>query len=127
MPDYEYISFISCSVCGSNKSVDTYCDRFYCSKCLSDVLRQHKESIKRGGKREGSGRPKGQGRWGCYDGKLKRVYVPEQIADDLPEFVQAVVELLQDFDAQTSDYPESPRKKLARQMVNQLKAIVTFR
>lgn len=77
----------------------------------------------RGGNRKGAGRPAGGGKWGQYEGELKRVYVPPAIAVNLPEFVHGVVELLEDFEYLTSTYSESPRKKLARDMVVQLREI----
>lgn len=88
---------------------------FFCHGCSSNF-----QLLRPAARR---GRPSGGGRWGAYQGKLKRVYVPELMADNLADFVQSVVELVDDFDYLTSTFSDSPRKKVARQMVDQLKTI----
>lgn len=113
-----------CSVCYSDSLNNLVNDVSYCSECRLKAYPSESSPPKKGGKRTGAGRPKGGGKWGSYEGKLTRVWVPAPVAHQLPEFVQSVQELLENFDAMTADYPDSPRKKLARQIVEELKDVV---
>lgn len=115
---------LPCNVCYGTLNFCKALDKHICQDCFTREFSILTTAPLRGGKRKGSGRKKGGGKWGDYQGELKRVYVPEPISEQLPEFVQSVVELLENFDAMTADYPDSPRKKLARQLVEELKDVV---
>lgn len=112
-----------CSVCYADSLNELINNVSYCQKCANFAFPSRVTATKRGGVRVGSGRPRGGGRWGAYDGKLTRVWVPSPVASQLPEFVQSVRELLESFDALTIDHPDSPRKKIARQLVQELNEI----
>lgn len=113
-----------CSVCYADSLNNLVNDVSYCSECRLKAYPNESSPSKKGGKRPGAGRPKGGGKWGTYEGKLTRVWVPAPVAHKLPEFVQSVCELLENFDSITAEYPDSPRKKLARQLVEELKDVV---
>jgi len=78
----------------------------------------------RGGYRAGAGRPVGTGKYGT---QTKTIRVPIHLADKVPELLRSLEELIDEWEQRTAaeDYDRNPRKKLARQMLEDFKAILS--
>ena len=79
--------------------------------------------MSRGGFREGAGRPTGTGKYGT---QTKTIRVPAHLADKLPELLRSLEEFIQEWEERTAsdDYDRNPRKKMARQMLEDFKSLL---